>query len=367
MKKAYVISFAIACSFQSVQSQNTFPSSGDAGIGTLSPSEKLHIYRNQSGYYNPLLVLEDDLAAGYTMMALRGTGRSYHIGVGNASESGFSVANKFFIFDNNASIMRMVVDASGNLGVGTATPGNRLSIYSATASTSGLQFARLNNSSSAVTGNGKVLGLDASGNVILVNDATGTAGWSSTGNSGTNSSTDYIGTADAQDLVFRTNNTERYRIFSNGNFRVGSGTDKGKTFQVYGTGYFSNSIGIGTDSIGDTDYRLFVAQGIRTRKVRVDIAAWPDYVFNTNYRLPSLNEVEKFIQENKHLPGVAPAAEIEKEGLNLGHNQALLLKKIEELTLYIIDHHKELQQLEETVRLQQSQISELNKQLQAGK
>lgn len=60
---------------------------------------------------------------------------------------------------------------------------------------------------------------------------------------------------------------------------------------------------------------------------------WPDYVFSKQYQLPSLTEVENYINQNSHLPGIPAAAEVEKKGLDVASNQAALLKKIEELTL----------------------------------
>ena len=96
------------------------------------------------------------------------------------------------------------------------------------------------------------------------------------------------------------------------------------------------SVGIGTTSIGDVDYRLFVESGIKTRKVTVDQASWPDYVFKQSYNLLSLSGLREFIRRNHHLPDIPSEKEVREKGLNLGDNQALLLKKIEELTLYIL-------------------------------
>jgi hypothetical protein len=95
------------------------------------------------------------------------------------------------------------------------------------------------------------------------------------------------------------------------------------------------------------DYKLFVKKGIRTEKVKVELAAgiWADYVFNKDYNLKPLEEVEAFINTNGHLPNVPSAKEIEKEGLNLGEMDAKLLEKIEELTLYVIQLKKEINAL----------------------
>ena len=94
-------------------------------------------------------------------------------------------------------------------------------------------------------------------------------------------------------------------------------------------------------------YKLAVAGNIIAEKVRVKLqsSGWPDYVFNSGYELPTLKETEQFINTNKHLPGVPSAAIIEKEGLDLGDGQAVLLKKIEELTLHLIEMDKKIEKL----------------------
>ena len=86
---------------------------------------------------------------------------------------------------------------------------------------------------------------------------------------------------------------------------------------------------------------------------------WPDYVFEEKYGLLPIAELEKYIQQNKHLPNIPSASEIEKEGIDLGANQTLLLQKIEELTLYIIDQHNRIENLEK----QNSQIAEMQQQI----
>ncbi|OQP56691.1 hypothetical protein [Niastella populi] len=79
---------------------------------------------------------------------------------------------------------------------------------------------------------------------------------------------------------------------------------------------------------------------------------WPDYVFDKQYKLPSLTEGENFINKHSHLPGIPSAAEVEQKGIDVGGNQAALLKKIEELTLYIIEQDK-------TIKKQNDQINDL--------
>ncbi|MBB6129952.1 hypothetical protein [Mucilaginibacter lappiensis] len=85
-------------------------------------------------------------------------------------------------------------------------------------------------------------------------------------------------------------------------------------------------------------------------------SAWPDYVFKKDYQLPSLQEVKTYIDQNQHLPEVPSAQQIAKEGLNLGEMNKLLMKKVEELTLYMIEMKGEIKDL-------QKQNKDLKKQI----
>lgn len=113
--------------------------------------------------------------------------------------------------------------------------------------------------------------------------------------------------------------------------------------------YDAGAVGIGTGAsqMGGNEYKLFVRKGIRTEKLKVDVpnTTWPDFVFDKNYKLPTLSETEKFIKLNQHLPGIPSANEVEKNGIDVGNNQALLLLKIEELTLLLIKLNKKVEQL----------------------
>jgi hypothetical protein len=121
----------------------------------------------------------------------------------------------------------------------------------------------------------------------------------------------------------------------------------------------TGSVGIGTSAPGD--YKLAVEGIIGARKVKVTTTSWADYVFENDYTLPTLAEVENFIQKNKHLPGVPSAKEVEVNGLDLGDNQAVLLKKIEELTLYLIDQNKKLADQQKKIETLQKEIKILQK------
>lgn len=110
----------------------------------------------------------------------------------------------------------------------------------------------------------------------------------------------------------------------------------------------SGKVGVMT---GDPQYTLDVAGTIRSCEVKVDLnGGWCDYVFDKDYELRKLEEVEKFIEQNHHLPEVPSEDEVLQNGVNLGDMDAILLKKVEELTLYIIEQNKRINELESLLK-----------------
>jgi hypothetical protein len=108
----------------------------------------------------------------------------------------------------------------------------------------------------------------------------------------------------------------------------------------------AGNIGMGT-SVIPSDYKLAVAGKIIATEVMIKLQSeWPDYVFKPGYKLKSISEVESFVKENHHLPGIPDAASVENEGVNMGEMQAKLLQKIEELTLYMIQQNNRIAELE---------------------
>lgn len=103
------------------------------------------------------------------------------------------------------------------------------------------------------------------------------------------------------------------------------------------------NIGIGTMDPGD--WKLAVNGKIRAKEIKVE-TGWADFVFEDNYDLPTLEEVEQHIQEKGHLKDIPSAKEVEKNGVMLGEMDAKLLQKIEELTLYMIELNKKVKALE---------------------
>ncbi|MEA4967236.1 MAG: tail fiber protein, partial [Bacteroidaceae bacterium] len=106
-------------------------------------------------------------------------------------------------------------------------------------------------------------------------------------------------------------------------------------------------VGIGTSA---PDEMLTVNGKIHAKEVIVALTGpLADYVFEPDYRLKPLHEVEQFVKANKHLPGIPSAAQVKEKGLSMGEMQNKLLQKIEELTLYIIEQQKQIEELKKSV------------------
>lgn len=108
----------------------------------------------------------------------------------------------------------------------------------------------------------------------------------------------------------------------------------------------TNSLAVGTSTVPE-GFRVAIQGKVLAEGVKVQLKnKWPDYVFEEDYLLLPLSELKKFIEENKHLPGIPPASEMEKEGIDVEQVNIQLLKKIEELTLHIIEQNARIESLE---------------------
>lgn len=229
---------------------------------------------------------------------------------------------------------------TGNIGIGTTSPNFQLESDSAPV-TSGTKYYSFFGSRSSNTYKGLLFYQTANNYVISFKNGNystfgGTSFWTAGSSQGEISfnSPATQNTTEAS-ILFRHGTSERIRINKNGKVRISS-----------------------TDIATPDGYRLFVEDGILTEKVRVAVegtADWADYVFADNYNLMPLNEVEAFTKENKHLPNVPSAEDVVNQGLDVAQMDAKLLEKIEELTLYLIEQNKQIEELK-------AEIKELKKQ-----
>jgi hypothetical protein len=254
--------------------------------------------------------------------------------------SGFSFAQNTF-------------PATGSVGVGTTTPLSILDVRAPLATGTGFVSSQ---SHFRITDNKGITRLD-----YTASNANNSGGGALTLSSKNGSVDFFLGDTGAVGNVMRL--SQDYR------FILGETINRGLNYNMYIKGlsrfnndtYFDSKVFltgatpiIGTNgsvtiptfpttagSINVSGYKLFVKGGILTEEIRVALAStWADYVFKKDYKLPSLQAVEKHIQEKGHLINVPSADEVATSGINLGEMSKIQQEKIEELTLYIIAQNK---------------------------
>ncbi|HMK07239.1 MAG TPA: hypothetical protein VK476_06895 [Flavobacterium sp.] len=237
-----------------------------------------------------------------------------------------------------------------------------LEVTGTTTNSSGLTFTNLNSSSTSLSSsNGKVLTVDSTGKVILTTDDTGSGG--SVINNGTNTTVSGTGTSGAPYQIAAKNIYTDNGILTDERIVDLNGHMLQFTTAVSDDPYYYGVyIGNGGYAPANTgSYRLWVEGGIMTEKLKVALYGtmdWDDFVFAEDYHLMPLKEVESFVKQNSHLPGIESAQELVDCGLDLGAMQAKQMGKIEELTLYVIEQEKKLEQ-------QGKEIEELKVQMKA--
>jgi hypothetical protein len=263
-------------------------------------------------------------------------------GTGNALSGALPSAPGQFLGSNNEAdvifksfnVERMRILSSGNIGIGTAAPTEKLQIHEGVI---------------------KLTGATHDGGPMITFG--GTPSVAPGGEWGIEYTTSVAGREGLNFWKpFQSSGTSgNYFLFLGNSGRVGINTDN-TTAQLTVNG----NVVIGSPTavcIPNNNYKLFVETGILTEKVKVAVKCtnnWSDHVFNEDHKPPSLPDVEKYITEHKHLPNIPSAAEVVKDGIDLGEMTSKLLEKVEELTLYAIEQNKRIESL-------QTQVSDLQK------
>lgn len=330
MKNILLVLFAV-CSFLSLKSQsNVFPPTGNAGVGTGSPAHKIEVVSNssnstvigatgldylfQQGFYDGTADMNP--VFGFPLI---GAGL-INFNDGYQQTIGMVYRNKL-VWDGYASTTEKVF---------------RLNNAENNKATSSLELR--NNGSYVYTGPNWISKPKTS---IIV-------AWNQALTIGTNSSlplkiyASSVSSGNQADIFIQ-------------NSKIGIGTEAPNTNSkldvngnIYSNGKVFIGIPDGNTAIEIADYSLAVDGAALFTKAVVKLKDnWPDYVFAPDYKMPKLAEIESFIKENGHLPEMPTASDVGKNGINLGNTQVLLLKKIEELTLILIEQEKRIKELEE--------------------
>ncbi|MCK9403721.1 MAG: hypothetical protein M0Q26_10020 [Chitinophagaceae bacterium] len=371
MKQAIVFLWIGFAGTNTIAQTNTFPSSGNVGIGTTGPGSPLHVQPIYSTGSSQAIARFWNIN-GYSQIH-----QSVSIKAGNPATDGN--ANDIDVPLSVGTIGGKSIIAAGNVGIGTASPGALLDI---SGSSNGGSFPAIILADTYTVSGGSrnwafANGYESYGTFSLKvsttqggNPVTGTPVLTalSSGSIG-------IGTTSpGAKLDVRTDNTKSAANFYDrignlaididkyGSFITSTGIINSNsigTDMVFSTGatevmrFKSGKVGIGTTSPSE---KFSVNGNIKAQKLIVTQTGWSDYVFIKGYKLRSLQSLETFINRYKHLPEVPTAMEVAAKGISVGDNQALLLKKIEELTLYMIRLNKKNDELIKRVQTLEKNI-----------
>ena len=158
------------------------------------------------------------------------------------------------------------------------------------------------------------------------------------------------------------------QLHTTGSMRFAGLTNDNTQTQVLVTDASGNVFYRSASSLADDQLirsSLVVNGPVSAQQLTLTSKNWPDYVFDSAYKLPSLRAVEAYIRKEHHLPGISSAAAIQKDGLDIGVSTTLLTKKIEELTLYSISQEKKLDIQATKLEAQEKELAELKTELDA--
>lgn len=313
---------------------------GNIGIGTTAPSAQLHStgsvrFQGLATNTTNTNILTADAngnlayrsasslipAAGWSLTGNTLASSSTFLGTLNAFPLNIATVQAQPINFGTASTQRMIIDATGKVGIGTATPSAGLHLVGG--SNTGMIPPSIKLDRNDGTNQGGLLTIGISGNGFTQGLGGGSAYFKLT---------DPYGNSANSDMGFSTNGVAPQLVIKhNGQIVIGD-------------------IDPNTCPTALTNSHKVVVNGslISTgmKVANYCSANWADYVFTDDYKLKTLSETESYIKENKHLPNVPSSQEIEENGLDIAEMQAKQMEKIEEITLHLIAMDKKIQALE---------------------
>jgi hypothetical protein len=339
-----VVATSMSLRAQWTSNGNVISTSQNVGIGITNPSTPIHVsklntslgqtvdvasfsFQGSNHFEQANTFTEGKLVLG-SQAYTNGLLRRAEIGFSTSGSSAAGGALKFYTSRDNLTwtpTLQMVIDHRGWVGIGTPSPTQKLEVleWGNDASISTLLKLSQANAGNAQTG-------------------TGTAIEFATGDNYNAPQT--LGKITVENTYF----DQRSRMI----FSTKASSEAGVVKQMVLTE--NGQVGIGTMlTLNPNNYTLAVKGKIGAQEVQVEntSSTWADYVFENDYKLRSLNEVETYIKENKHLPEIPSKEEVAENGHKLGEMDVLLLKKIEELTLYVIALKKQLEEQQQQVEI----------------
>lgn len=314
----------------------------NANSGTLA---SFQAYRSRGTVTSPGAVLADDRIGGFYGSAYINSGyqaaAAMEMYVGASPGAGSYPAYIFFgttPTGGTTRLERLRITESGNIGIGTTSPGAKLEVNGG--------IVRLTTNNYGFLQLGAYTGTDNYGYVSAAGQSNGTGLKFQTTNGPSSS-------AAADQMIITNGGTvgigtmtpnASYKLDVNGHINATGLYVNGQPFSGSSqwttsgqNAYFglSGNIGIGSTN---PDEKLTVNGTVHAKEVKVDLSVpGPDYVFDSKYKLLSLADVRAYIAEHQHLPDVPSAEEMERNGISLSEMNMILLKKVEELTLYVLE------------------------------
>lgn len=357
MKNALLTLAIVLAGLQTYAQQSIFPIDGsNVGIGTTSPVAKLDVQGgsinigNNNDVTRALSVTTSTNANAVILIGNRLMNTEFVTNFSGSTDAygvptntiGFGNAFNYpMVFTTNA-IERFRIGENGNVSVGTTNLQAKFNVYQSAGLGVNARNSTLLTTFSGLSGSTN----NFQNNIWLVRNTPGDNWISTRLHDGISIDVSFL-TPQVNTRTWWERDPEQ---------NIQSWGDQNNTYLTINGG----NVGIGTTT---PDQKLAVNGTIHSRQVIVDLNSWPDYVFKPDYKLLPLSQVKNYIDQYQHLPDVPSEQELLKNGLNLGEINKILTKKIEEITLYLIEKDKKDKEKESQLQSQQEQINQFKQQL----